>query len=74
MDTFTLYVVVRAARALDDAAVSAMGGLLRPDDQGLCIWRDDADPTLVRVSTDVRPTTSTVRSHSGATWAPRRWL
>ena len=26
--------------------------LLRPDDEDLCIWRDDADPTLVRVSTD----------------------
>lgn len=52
MDTFTLYAVVRAARALDDAAVSAWGGLLWPDDEDLCIWRDDADPTLVRVSTD----------------------
>ncbi len=52
MDTFTLYVVVRAGRALDDAAVAALGGVLRPDDEDLCIWRDDADPTLVRVSTD----------------------
>ena len=52
MDTFTLYVVVRAERAFGDAAVSGMGGLLRPDDEDLCIWRDDADPTVLRVSID----------------------
>jgi hypothetical protein len=52
VDTFTLYVAVRATRALDDAAVEAVGSRLRPDDEGLCIWRDDADPTLLRVSID----------------------
>jgi hypothetical protein len=29
-----------------------MAGLLRPDGEELCLWRDDADPTLVRVSID----------------------
>ena len=52
VSTFTLYVVVRAAHGFDDAAVAAMGSRLRPDDEGLCIWRDDADPSLVRVSID----------------------
>ena len=52
VDTFTLYVAVRATRALDDDAVEAVASRLRPHDEGLCIWRDDADPTLLRVSID----------------------
>jgi hypothetical protein len=52
VDTFTLYVVVRDAGGFDDAAAGAMGSRLRPDDEGLSIWRDDADPGLVRVSID----------------------
>jgi hypothetical protein len=50
VDTFTLYVVVRAARGLDDADLATVGRLLRPDDEGLRTWRDDADPTVLRVS------------------------
>ena len=52
MDTFTLYAVVRAARALDDAAVAAVADDLRPEDEELCIWRDEQDGALLRVSVE----------------------
>jgi hypothetical protein len=52
VDSFTLYVALRAARPLDDATVAALAGALRPDDEGLCIWRDEADPGLLRVTVD----------------------
>ena len=52
MDTFALYVALRAGSPLDDAAVGALAGVLRPDDDDLCIWRDEQSPTLLRVSAD----------------------
>jgi hypothetical protein len=52
VDTFTVYVALRADRTLDDAAVDAVAGPLRPDDPDLCIWRDEIAPDLLRVSVD----------------------
>jgi hypothetical protein len=52
VNTFTLYVALRAERPLDDAAVDAVAGRLRPDDPELCIWRDELVPELLRVSVD----------------------
>ena len=52
MDTFTLYVALRAEGRLDDAAVDAVAGALRPDDEQLCLWRDEDDLTRLRVSLD----------------------
>jgi hypothetical protein len=46
VDSFTLYVSLRAARPLDDAAVAAVAGALRPDDE-LSLWRDDEDAALL---------------------------
>ncbi len=52
MDSYTLYVALRADRSLDDAAVAAVGAPLRPDDEDLCIWRDADAPAVLRVSAD----------------------
>jgi hypothetical protein len=52
VDTFTLYFVVRAAGGWDDDSVTVMAGLLGPDHEDLCMWRDDADPTALRFSID----------------------
>jgi hypothetical protein len=51
VDSFTLYVALRAGSPLDDATVGALAGVLRPDDD-LCIWRDEQSPTLLRVTAD----------------------
>jgi hypothetical protein len=51
--TFTLFVALRADRPLDDAALEAVAGPLRPDDPDLCIWRDEDVAELLRVSVDV---------------------
>jgi hypothetical protein len=50
--TFTLYVALRAEAPLDDAVVAAVAGVLRPEDEWLCIWRDEDDGALLRVSVD----------------------
>jgi hypothetical protein len=52
VDSVTLYVALRADAPLDDAAVGVLAGALRPDDEDLCIWRDEQSPTLLRVSVD----------------------
>jgi hypothetical protein len=41
VDTFTLVVVLRTARDVDDAVVGHLG-----------LWRDDTDPAVWRASTD----------------------
>ena len=41
MDTFTLVVVLRTVRDVDDIVVGSLG-----------LWRDGTDPALWRVSTD----------------------
>jgi hypothetical protein len=38
---------------VDDAAVEVVSRGLRPGDEELCVWRDEQDPTAVRVSTDL---------------------
>lgn len=50
MDSFTLYVTLRASRPLDDAAVDAVARTLRPDDEDVLVWRAEEDPHLLRVS------------------------
>ncbi len=52
MDSFTLYVALRAVRPLDDATVAAVAGALRPDDEELCLWRDEENAELLRVTVD----------------------
>ena len=51
MDTFTLFLALRAERPLDDAAVDALGAVVRPGDGDLRIWREDGRG-LLRVSTE----------------------
>jgi hypothetical protein len=51
VDTFTLYVALRADRPLDDDALAALAGRLRPHDAPT-VWVDDQDPALFRVSLD----------------------
>ncbi len=49
--TFTLYVVLRAASAVDDATVEAVVAALRPGDAELRIWREP-DRAVLRASTE----------------------
>jgi hypothetical protein len=51
VDTFTLFLALRPERPLDDAAVDALGAVLRPGDDDLRIWREDGRG-LVWVSTE----------------------
>ncbi|TFV65769.1 UNVERIFIED_ORG: hypothetical protein E4P37_08520 [Bacillus sp. AZ43] len=51
METFTLFLAHRPEDPLDDGAVDALGTALRPDDDGLRIWREEGRG-LVRVSTE----------------------
>ena len=48
-----MYVVLRSEQPVDDAAVEVVSRGLRPGDEELCVWRDEQDPTAVRVSTDL---------------------
>jgi hypothetical protein len=50
--TFALYVALRAERPLDDAGLGALALVLRPEDDGRCMWRDESDGALLRVSVD----------------------
>jgi hypothetical protein len=52
VDSVTLYVALRAARPLDDAAVAAVAGALRPDAEELRMWRDEQNSELLRVTVD----------------------
>jgi hypothetical protein len=51
VDTFTLFVALRPDQPLDDAAVDALGAVVRPEDDDLRIWRE-AGRGLLRVSTE----------------------
>jgi hypothetical protein len=51
VDTFTLFVALRPERPVDDAAVDALGAVLRPGDHELRIWRE-AGRGLLRVATE----------------------
>jgi hypothetical protein len=48
--TFTLYAVLRADHELDDAVVDTVARALGPQDDELCIWRDEQGRLVV--STD----------------------
>ena len=50
MPTFTLAISVRLDAVLDDDVVDS-ASTLRPGDENLLVWRD-ADPAVLRVSTD----------------------
>jgi hypothetical protein len=52
VDGVTLYVALRADAPLDDATVGTLAGVLRPDDDELCLWRDEQTATLLRVTVD----------------------
>jgi hypothetical protein len=51
VDTYALFLALRPERPLDDAAVDALGAVLRPEDDDLRIWREDGRG-LLRVSTE----------------------
>jgi hypothetical protein len=50
--TFALYVALRAQQPLDEAALADLSLVLRPEDDGRCMWRDDSDSALLRVAVD----------------------
>jgi hypothetical protein len=52
VDSFTLYVGLRADAPLDDATIGTVAGSLRPDDHELRLWRDEQSTTLLRVTVD----------------------
>jgi len=49
--TFSLYVALRAERPLDENALDELSLVLRPDDER-CMWRDERDGALLRMSVD----------------------
>jgi hypothetical protein len=49
--SFSLYVALRPDQLLDDDAVEALAGVVRPGDADLRIWRE-ADRGLLRVTTE----------------------
>jgi hypothetical protein len=51
VDTFTLYVALRPDHRLDDDAVESLAAVVRPDEQGLRIWRE-AERGLLRLATE----------------------
>jgi hypothetical protein len=51
VDTYALFLALRPERPLDDAAVDALGAVIRPGDDDLRIWREDGRG-LLRVSTE----------------------
>src|SRR4029450_6568028 len=53
VDAFTVYAVLRSEHPVDDAAVEVVSRGLQRHGERLRIWRDEQDPTAVRVSTDV---------------------
>ena len=50
MPTFTLYAVLRADHELDDAVVDTVARALGPEDDELCVWRNEHGRLIV--STD----------------------
>ena len=51
MPTFTVYVALRAATAVDDATVDTVAERLRPGDGELRVWREP-DRAVLRASTE----------------------
>jgi hypothetical protein len=49
--TFTIYAVLRATVAVDDATVEGVAATLRPGDGELRVWRE-ADRSALRASTE----------------------
>jgi hypothetical protein len=52
VETFTLYVAVRADRPLDDDVLTALVTALRPGGHEHRVWVDGEDGALVRVSVE----------------------
>lgn len=52
MPTFTVYAVLRATTAVDDATVETVAAALRPGDGELRVWREP-DRAALRASTEV---------------------
>jgi hypothetical protein len=53
MDVYSVYASIWASSPIGDSTVQAVASGLRPDDEGMCVWRE-ADPTVLRLSADVR--------------------
>jgi hypothetical protein len=53
MDVYSVYASMWAMSPIRDSTVQAVATGLRPDDEGTCVWRE-ADPTVLRLSADVR--------------------
>ncbi len=54
MNTFAIYVALRAESPLDGPSLEIVERGLRPDDEEMCVWRDEQDDFVLRLSTDVR--------------------
>ena len=50
--TYALYVALRAEQPLDEGAVETLGLVLRPEDDGRCMWLDESDGALLRMAVD----------------------
>src|SRR3712207_5301099 len=52
MDVYSVYASIWASSPVGDSVVQAVASGLRPDDEGMCVWRE-TDPTVLRLSADV---------------------
>jgi glycerol dehydrogenase-like iron-containing ADH family enzyme len=52
MSRWAVFGDVRAHQPLPESVVQALEGF-RPDDEELCIWRDEHDESLLNVTTEV---------------------
>jgi hypothetical protein len=50
---YSVNVAIQASGRIPEPVYEAAAGALRPDDDAMCIWIDEADSTRLLVSTDV---------------------
>lgn len=53
MVQYSVNVAIQASGPIPGAVYETTAGALRPDDEAMCIWVDEADNTRLLVSTDV---------------------
>jgi hypothetical protein len=64
MDVYSVYASIWATSPIEDSTVHAVASRLRPDDNGMCVWRE-ADPTVLRLSANVRSADFTAAIEQG---------
>jgi hypothetical protein len=53
VETFAIYADWRCTGAVHEDALATISSGFRPDDEGVCLWIDEKDPALLKLSLDV---------------------